>query len=417
MAVFQDTKTKKWVVKIDTQRSKKRINHYKGGFERKSDALAYERAFLSDLDVSTLDYLDMSLQDVYEAYIMQAESNVKLTTLWKKKGFLRRYLFNDEEIIVKGNNLKLEYRLNRHMKIKDLTSQHLRKLKNELTSVDYSILRSHHKNQVLGEIRGLFEFSFREFSNIKQNVYSGVLGGTFSDENEIKKEPPMWDNYDFFVFSSAFNTDDPEDAKWYIIFLIIWTCHLRIGEVLGLRIMDYVDGNFYIRQAVVNGGGLGARATKPKSKTSERVVLIDSLTHQKLDNYFDYMTKLKDLKGESFNSEDYLFFFSERPLGRTSLRRKLKEKIDLVNELNMYNHQLSKMTIHGLRSSGSISFIDEIGNSRENMMLLQDRMGHAEMSVTMNHYLNRSKKAQQELRDRTDLAFSKLSRRETKFDK
>src|SRR5690554_4763234 len=85
MAVFKDKKTGKWVVKIDTQRNKKRVNHYKGGFDRKSDAQAYERAFLSDLDVSTLDYLDMTLQDVYEAYIMQVESNVKLTTLWKKR--------------------------------------------------------------------------------------------------------------------------------------------------------------------------------------------------------------------------------------------------------------------------------------------------------------------------------------------
>lgn len=163
--------------------------------------------------------------------------------------------------------------------------------------------------------------------------------------------------------------------------LIALTAHtgLRQGEVFGLRWedIDLEQAALHVRRSLAHVVGKGAVFQAPKTMKSRRTVALMAKDVEQLRSYQVWQKEYADSLGNMFHWQDLVF---TSPFG---------DPLSPTNFARRYFHPLLKkckiregFTFHGLRHTHATLLLQQGVNPK----VVQERLGHSSIKVTMDTY-------------------------------
>lgn len=224
-------------------------------------------------------------------------------------------------------------------------------------------------NQVFSIIKLFFDY-LKRFYNIENFP---LKFGKFKCYNtsQNKQDIDVWSIKDYKKFIKCV-----DDKIYHALFNLLFFTGVRKGEALALKFKDlnknYISINHNITKEFFNGKRL---EFDPKTKKSIRKIRIDyKLRHElnKLRKY--YITHYNN-----FN-ENFYIFGGTKPLATTTLERKKNYYCKTAN--------VKQIRIHDFRHSHATILY----NNGIKIKYIQQRLGHADISTTLNTYVHDNSK-------------------------
>lgn len=210
-----------------------------------------------------------------------------------------------------------------------------------------------------------------KFFNYMETKYSiknlPKLYGNFKTFEIETSKIDVWTLREFKQFIKVVN-----DIVYKTLFELLFFTGLRKGEALALRFTDFDKKYIYINKTLTQEFIGGKRIELlPKSKKSIRKIRIDRKLRKnliKLQNYY--------IKNFSDYNKNFFIFGGSKPLPTTTLNRRKNEycKIAKVKQIRIHDFRHSHATI--------------LYHNKISLKLIQNRLGHADMSTTMNTYVH-----------------------------
>ncbi|MEC1714699.1 tyrosine-type recombinase/integrase [Schinkia azotoformans] len=236
-------------------------------------------------------------------------------------------------------------------------------------------------------IRSLFYYA-KKFEYIKEDVSLEV------PKPKVKARKKEY--YDEDEIAKLFEVIENASTHQKLMIILAVTGALRRGEVLGIDMykdIDFENNTIHIRHSVQKTKSEGLRVKGTKTD-EERVVTFDELTMEDIKNYRDEREKeiekisdeYKGFKAENGEKVDLLFAHIDgTPYDPGSVSQFWSRIVE--------RYKLKKIAFHDLRHS-SATFLLSQGFS---MKAIQERLGHKDISTTMNLYTHVTKKLDAEV--------------------
>jgi integrase len=170
--------------------------------------------------------------------------------------------------------------------------------------------------------------------------------------------------------------------RWELIFLLLVYGGFREGEVLGIHVEDCDIENrvINVRHTIIplkTGLAIG----EPKTKTSRRAVTLPKVAYNALKMHLD---KLGRNQGLIFTTS------TGGPIGARNLIREFKKAIQAAG--------LPDLNLHGLRHSHASLLLATGVNPK----IVQERLGHSSIALTLSTYSHVIPSLQYQVSDRLD---------------
>jgi integrase len=201
---------------------------------------------------------------------------------------------------------------------------------------------------------------------LEQALKWGMVVRNVSDlvdpPNPKRKAPVTWNQEQVRRF-----LDHVQDHRWYPIYVLAVYCGFREGEVLGIHFedVDLLHAKIYVRHAVQYIIGQGLVITEPKSDSGKRPVSLPGYAHTVLTDYLIQQTRTQGLVFVTKN---------DTPISPRNLVRHFKEATEQAG--------LPEIRFHDLRHTHA-SLLLAAGVHPK---LVQERLGHSQISLTMDTY-------------------------------
>ncbi len=351
MPTYYDDKNKSWYCKFyytDYTGTKKQ--KLKRGFKLQREAKEWENNFLSKKAAQP----SMQLKALVDLYLEDKKENCKLITYETKKNRIDTWI--------------LPYLGNKP--VNSITAVDIRKwqtdLKNATGNTGTSLSPGYMQN-IVTELSCMFNYAVR-FYGLNSNpchVAGNIVG-------KKQKSMDFWTKEEFDKFIATFDRTDP----YYTIFLLLYYCGLRIGELQALTIADINTETNIITinktYRVIKGEG---NITPPKTPKANRSVSIPSFLSERIKDYIKMIYKPEP---------DYMPF--------------VRGKTTFASILDKHAKQagVKRIRIHDLRHSHA-SLLIELGFSA---LLVSERLGHESVSTTLNIYSHLFPSKQSEVADK-----------------
>ncbi len=155
---------------------------------------------------------------------------------------------------------------------------------------------------------------------------------------------------------------------------------LRIGEAVALKWSDYDGNSLFVNKSLTRKAKNGAYEIKePKSPSSVRKVVLSNSVNE-------YLTRYKESEKEDAGFSDSWFIFGrEYPLAENSITRHKDKAIKLAG--------VRRIRLHDFRHSHASNLIAD----GVNIVAVSRRLGHKDISVTLNTYTHLLEKNNEEL--------------------
>lgn len=339
MPAYKDKVTGKWMARFYYSNERgERTQKKKRGFERRADALEYEREFLLKLDGST----QMTFQTLYEDYIIDMENRLRPSTLHRKK-----HLFRD----------KLLPRLG-HYQITDIDEKVVRRWQNWMlkqTKTDGDKYAQTYLKSVNNEFSAIMNYAVK-FYKLSYNPVrrAGSIGRKNADGIQF------WTLDEFNQAMAHFESH--KEIEFRTMYFLLFYSGIRLGEMKALTINDFDFDNNLVSitksYSRVNGE---VYINEPKTPRSKREI---ALPKDILDMITEYVVTLYKV------TENTLIF----PANKSSVSRRLKTAARNTN--------VKEIRTHDLRHSHA-SLLIEMG---VNPLIIQERLGHEDVQTTLNTY-------------------------------
>lgn len=297
--------------------------------------------------------MNKTLEELYPGYIEYLSLKDKPTTI--------------ASINFKFKNYILPYF--KKYKIKDISEEEYIKFLNKIKKLNYD---TSFYNKIYSCFKGFYDYlgKFYDIKNVPEKVGRIVV----TKDSNIEKT--TWTKREFKKFIKK--VDMP---IYHALFNFLFYTGTRKGEALALKISDfkgdYIEINKTITKEYFNGERL---ILPPKSKKSIRKIRIDHKMKIELNGLLKYYTK----EFGEYNSNFYLFG-GVKPIAPTTLERKKNHycKISNVKQIRIHDFRHSHASL--LYSKG----ID--------IKSIQERLGHSDISITLNTYIHNTEKQQKKL--------------------
>ena len=330
MPVYLDEKTKKWrcVIRyVDFNGEKKQTQ--KRGFATKRDALAYERAFLTQKQYDG----KTTYAEIWELFKEDALSDKRFTTVRGYESNMRLYIlpfFGDRAIA-------------------DIDDLMIRKWQNELKQQDFQDV---YIRRIETNFRTVLRYGLATCKiDTDPSKRLKPAGSTKVREMDI------WTLEEYKAFRGQIN-----NARTGVMFDILYYAGLRVGELLALQVgaVDLDRSIIKITQSMQRFNKEDI-ITPPKTKNSYRQVAISSFLREELQEYIStlYMPK----------AEDLLF-----PVGKNPLYKAMTKYAAAAS--------VKHIRLHDLRHSHASLLIAQ----GFDIMDISKRLGHEKVSTTLNIY-------------------------------
>ncbi len=353
MPVYKDDKTGTWYVKLyytDYTGTKKQ--KFKRGFSLQREAKEWENDFLTKQAAEP----SMPFSMLAEIYLEDKLEHSKRATYETKKNRVEVWIlpyFKDKPL-------------------DSISAADVRKWEAEMKSATSRIgepLSPGYLQNLYTELSSMFNFAVR-FYGLTVNP-ARIAGNTIGKK---QRSMDFWTKEEFDRFISTFDRADP----FYTAFLLLYYCGMRIGELMALTVgdIDMEVGELTINKTYHKFEGEEI-VTAPKTQKSNRVLLLPSFLVDCLRRYISHIYAPE--------KETRLFL-----IPRTNYARQLNNHSEKAG--------VKRIRIHDLRHSNA-SLLIEMGFSA---LLVSERLGHENVSTTLNIYSHLFPSKQSEVVDRLE---------------
>ena len=208
-----------------------------------------------------------------------------------------------------------------------------------------------------------FDFCIKYYG-IEKNI--ARLVGNFKDNNKIiiKK---YYTYKEFKKFIKNVN-----NIVYKQFFILMFFTGTRPGEAMALKFSDLFEYYIDINKTIDSRGN--REIGTPKTKSSYRKIAINKQIYKDLNKLKKYYEK----KYKEFNDE-FFIFGGIKPLSPTSIRRNIKKA--------SLKAGVKYIKIHEFRHSHATL----LNKHKIDMLSIKNRLGHSDISTTMNIYVNYDK--------------------------
>lgn len=305
--------------------------------------------------------MNKTINEIYENYYKYLKLNYKETTTrlidFKFKNYILPFLGN-----LKINSINTENYMDFILYLKKFNySDSFYSQINSMCKKFFNYLIIHFKiNSNILKI---------DFKNNNNSYNSNQIKGTWT----IKEYKKFIKHVDNNIYHALFN--------------VLFYCGLRKGEALALKISDFKNNCLYIEHTITTERFNGKRLiTTPKTKKSNRIIRLDFFTCMELKQLIKYY----NTHYKNFNNNFFLFG-GNKPIACTTLERKKNEYCKKAN--------VKQIRIHDFRHSHATLLY----NKKIKIKLIQERLGHADISTTLNTYVHTNKKQEKRLINKINL--------------
>lgn len=352
MPAYKDKKNNTWYASFYyiNWKGEKKIKK-KRGFKRQKDALEYEKDFLNKESGNC----DITFNNLVQLYLEDMEVRLKSSTMDTKRNII------DSKILP---YFKLR-------KINEIRSSDIRHWQSTLIKENnYS---QTYLKTVNNQLSTIFNYAVKHY-NLKNNPchIAGSMGKKNADSMQI------WTVKEYKQFIKF--VDKPASI---VAFDILFWSGIREGELLGLTVKDILNTKqLNINKTYYRRNGKEIIST-PKTPKSIRKVAIPNFVYDEIKNYISKLYGIQE--------DDRIFYFS-----KSYLNTELKNGCKLAN--------IKKIRVHDLRHSHA-SLLIELGY---NAVLIAERLGHENISTTLDTYSHLYPDKQKKVADKLDILNSNI---------
>lgn len=329
MSVIQE-KDRTWTVQVRIKQRDGTVRHHKKrGFERKKDALEYEAQIKSDKPK-----FHMKVKDFLPIYMNDKKSELKERTLLMKKDVFNKHIFPYFG----------------EMYVDEIKTSDIQEWQNIMCTKNY---QPTYLRIIANQFAGLLNHACNIY-DMESNPYKKIKKMGRSDANRVE----FWTYEEYQKFISILR----DDIKYFTIFEVLYYTGMREGEVLALtpRDIDLAGRVIHVRKTYCRRNRKDI-ITEPKTEQSIRDIVIPQFLADELRTYMDKIYGLE---------EDQRIF----PLVAEAVQHKMKRTIDKAGVPNI--------RVHSLRHSHVAYLI----NQGVQPLLIKERLGHADIKMTLNTY-------------------------------
>lgn len=301
---------------------------------------------------SYIEPTDRLLQDWLKEWLQTfAKPNIRETTYVTYKSYLRNHT-----IPALG-----------HIALKDITPALIQEFYNSLDLAPASVRRVH---MILRQA-------------LEKALVLGYIRDNPADGNKVSipkastqhKELQYWTPKRTHKFLHA--AQNHSNSIYATLFYLAVMTGMRRGELLGLRWQD-IDFNrsqISVRQSITYDMEGNQQINNPKTKHGERTISLDQETLTHLTEHKEYMSRLKEQLGDTFRKSTLVFTSTVgKDINVSNLRRAFNNIIEHAG--------IPKIRFHDLRYTHASLLL----NSGVNPKIVQERLGHSSIQVTMDIY-------------------------------
>lgn len=353
MPVFKDKERNTFYVKTYyTDYTGARKQKLKRGFKLQREAKEWEHDFLSNQAAQP----DMPFKTLSVLYLEDKQAHTKKITYETKKNRIEKWIlpyFSTQPI-------------------NEITAPDIRKwqatLKESKNANDAPLSAGYMQNLVM-ELSSIFNFAIR-FYGLSVNPCH-TAGNAVGKKN---KSLNFWTKEEFDRFIATFD----KTSLYYVAFLMLYYCGMRIGELEALTFEDVdLDNNtITINKTyhLINGESI---VTTPKTQKANRNIIIPPFLSAIIREYETHIySPTPDMR---------LFTVSH-----STYARQLEEHTKHAN--------VKRIRLHDIRHSHA-SLLIEMGFSA---LLVSERLGHENVSTTLNIYSHLFPSKQVEVADKLE---------------
>lgn len=282
-----------------------------------------------------------------------------------------------------------------HMQIDKIMPVHIVNLLDQMKRIEKPDipLSMRTKQDTYLTVRNIFERAV-EWRIIKTNPVRNVKKPRVSNERDIQVNV-----YDETEVKALFIAVQNEPIHWRIFLSLALAAGLRRSETLGLEWskVNLDNGTIEITQVIVKGRK-GAIIKGPKSKNSKRLISLPSSVIEELREYHHHWNKEKIQMGEYWIEQEHKWLFCNEngthfyPTTPTTWWRRFTKRVGVRH-----------IRLHDLRHTSATLLINQGVHAK----IISERLGHSDISITMNTYGHALQKADQEAANKLDAIFSK----------
>ena len=234
-----------------------------------------------------------------------------------------------------------------------------------------------------------------EWKVIKTNPVEGV-----KKPRAIPKNMEVYNNDEV---ESLLTYLENEQIHWRIMISLALTTGLRRGELLGLewKNIDIDKGTLDIRQSLTFSKNGGYKVKEPKTKNSLRKVALPTSMLAELREFKIHCNKLRMKSADVWQGGESFFLFTSwngKPLNPYSVGQWWRRFINRTS--------LKYIRFHDLRHTSATLLLNQGVHAK----IISSRLGHANITTTLNIYAHALQEADQSAADKLDSLFT--SRRE-----
>lgn len=337
MPVFKDEERKTFYVKTYyTDYTGARKQKMKRGFKLQRDAKEWERIFLEKQSAQpSMPFLALS-----ELYLEDKKAHTKKITYETKKNRIDTWIlpyFNSQPI-------------------NEISAPDIRKWQatlKESKNANGAFLAAGYMQNLVMELSSMFNFAVR-FYGLSVNPCH-IAGNTIGKKT---KSINFWTKEEFDKFIATFDKASP----YYVAYMMLYYCGMRIGELEALTISDVDLENNVVRinktYHLINGKGI---ITTPKTPKANRDITIPP--------FLSSIIRAYEKRIYAPEPDTRLFTTSH-----STYARQMEEHIAIA--------KIKRIRLHDIRHSHA-SLLIEMGFSA---LLVSERLGHENVSTTLNIY-------------------------------
>lgn len=317
------------------------------GLKTKAEAMRVYSEVLEKLEKEEANKNKVKYEEVYQDWLKIYETNVKPST------FHRNYKMFQSHVLPIFGGLYLE----------EITPKICQDFVSDLT--DYT-----HGRRIFNQAKRVYDFAIK-MGQADKNPFNNVITPKFKESKQI---------VNFLEIEEVQKLLDyiKPDLYWYAIFRLLIYTGIRRGELLALlwEDIDFENNELRINKSLSVGRDYKVFVSDTKTKKSNRVLDLDSETVLTLKKH--RLSTKGDIVFPN-SSDDY---------------RRLSDIQDKLNKLTRYLG-IKKIRVHDLRHTHASLLFASGANYKE----VQDRLGHAKISTTMNIYTHITKDKREEVLD------------------
>ena len=342
MPVYKDKKRNTWYYSFKRVVKGKTISKTKRGFESKTSASIAELKAIQELEHPIKEKKSLTFEALFNLFIDYKESISKITTITTYQ---------------KVYNTHISPKFAK-IKVSSITPDDLYQWRKEIIKKAYT---ESFTNKVIACMRLILQFGLRKGLIDNQELLTEL---EHVKMNKVLKERDVLSLKQLDQLFKSFELSVETEYSYYLYFLALANSGMRPNEFRALQVKDIKGDYLVVNKSLTNKIGKGNTIQPPKTKTSNRKVLMPHYIIELLNDY------IKDYKHEP----ESFIFGREKPFSETNIKRQLDKHLKKAN--------LPHIVVYGFRHSHATNLI----KSGVPIKVVSKRLGHANASTTMNVY-------------------------------